>query len=222
VKQNSVKTIVIGAAGSALNIIEQIIDARDNYGNKHELSGILIDSFEKGSLIAGIPVVGSLADTQDFIKIKDYYFLFTLYKPEKLEERYGLLQSLKIPHPRFTNFIHPLSYISASSTFGTGNVVLANSVIQNHAIVGDFNIINSNVTIEHDSQLGNGNYLAAGSCIGSNVKIKNHCFIGLNSTIRENVILGDNVFVGMHSAVLDNFKNVVIAGVPAKSLKGKQ
>ena len=217
-KAERTKIIIIGAVGTALNIIEQIVDARNNYGLTYDPVGILIDSFKKGSLIAGIPVVGSLREVSAFIEDTELNFLFALYKPEKLKERYDLLKSLKIPISRFVNFFHPLSYISASLVSGTGNVVLSNSTIQSNVKIGYFNIINSNVTLEHDSLLGDGNFLASGVTIGSRVTIGNHCFFGLNSSVRENVILGSNVYTGMQSAVLKNFDNEIIAGIPAKPL----
>jgi acetyltransferase-like isoleucine patch superfamily enzyme len=202
-----------------LNIIDQIIDARNNYGHPFDPEGILIDSFNKGRMISGIPVIGTLKDVSEFLKKKELYFLFALYKPEELKTRYDLLVSLKIPITRFTNFFHPLSYRSGSFVCGTGNIVLSNSTIQSNVGMGYFNIINSNVTIEHDSKMGDGNFLAAGVTVGSKVLIGNHCFIGLNSSIRENIVLGNNVYTGMQSAVLQNYDNEIITGVPAKPLR---
>ena len=122
--------------------------------------------------------------------------------------------SFDIPRDRFTNFIHPLSYVSGNISIGRGNVILSNSSIQSGVTLGDYNIINSGVTIEHETSLGNGNFIAANACIGSKACIGNHCFVGLNSSVRENVSL-HNVFVGMHSLVLGNFSDCMIAGVPA-------
>ncbi len=78
------KIIIIGAVGTALNVIEQIIDARDNYRHSFEPEGILIDSLEKGALISGVPVIGALKDASLYFKERDLCFLFALYKPEKL------------------------------------------------------------------------------------------------------------------------------------------
>lgn len=215
------KIIIIGAVGTALNIIEQMLDARDNYNQPIDPAGIIIDSFEKGNMISGVPVLGTLKEIPVFLSEKDLYFLFALYKPEMLKERYELLQSLNIPLSRFMNFFHPGSYFSGSFSSGVGNIVLSNSTIQSNVILGNFNMINSNVSVEHDTIIGNGNFLAAGSCLGSNVHIGNHCFIGLNSSIRENIVLGNNVFVGMQSAVLKNFNDTVVTGIPAKQLRKK-
>jgi len=209
--------IIIGCVGTALNIIEQILDAKENYSLKIHLHGIVVDSFNKGSLISGVPVIGKTNDIPIFLKDKSINFLFALFKPDMMKERYKLMGKYKIPLERYANFIHPLSYISGSSAMGHGNVILSNSTIQSNVKMGNFNIINSNVTIEHETNLGNGNLIAANSCIGAKVDIGNCCFLGLNSSVRENVTLGNNVFAGMSSLIVNDFSNSRIKEHPAKS-----
>jgi sugar O-acyltransferase (sialic acid O-acetyltransferase NeuD family) len=216
---NNDKVYLIGAEGTARNIIEQINDARDKYGMDTGLSGIIIDSYKKGEIISGIAVTGGLKDIPSLLKDKRSRFIFALFKPEKMKERHELLLSLGIPAERFVNFIHPLAFVSGSVKTGTGNVILSNTTIQSEVIMGNYNIICSNVTIEHETVIGDTNFIAAGSVIGSKVEIGSHCFIGLNSSVRENTILGDNVLVGMHSLVLSNFSNCKVAGVPAREFK---
>jgi sugar O-acyltransferase (sialic acid O-acetyltransferase NeuD family) len=212
---NKNKVYIIGAEGTARNIIEQINDAREKHDMDIGLSGILIDSIEKGKMISGIPVIGGLKEIPSLLSIKESRFIFALYKPEKMKERHEFLLSFEIPIERFVNFIHPLAFVSASVRIGTGNVILSNTTVQSEGAIGNYNIINSNVTIEHEIIIGDANFIAAGSIIGSKVKIENHCFIGLNSSVRENTVLGDNVFVGMHSLVLRDLSNCKVVGVPA-------
>jgi len=210
------KVIIVGAIGTARNIIEQINDARDNHGYGMEIRGILIDTFTVGTQINGVNVIGSTDDIIKYIKEADTKFLFCLHKPELLADRFQLLKSYRIPLDRFTNFIHPFSYIAKSSNIGRGNIILSNSTVQSNVKLGNFNIINSNVTIEHETKIGNFNFIAANSCIGATVKIGNTNFFGLNTSIRENVKIGNNVFTGMNSLVLDDYSDCVIYGSPAK------
>lgn len=52
------------------------------------------------------------------------------------------------------------------------------------------------------------------------IKIGNNVFIGNNVVILPNVTIGDNVVIGAGSVVTKNIEdNVVIAGVPAKTIK---
>lgn len=93
----SEKIIIIGCVGTALNIIEQILDAKKNYSLNIQLKGIIIDSFEKGSLISGVPVIGNKEDIPSFVKDRNIKFLFALFKPERMKERYALMETLNIP-----------------------------------------------------------------------------------------------------------------------------
>ena len=215
------RIVVIGAVGTALNILYQIKDAILNYNYPAELEGVIIDDLKPGSSVGEFPVIGSTKDIKRLIKDTSFRFIFCLYRMDKMKERFDLLQSYKIKPERFINFVHPLAYTSPDLHLGTGNVILSNSAIQAGVQIGNNNIINSNVTIEHNTSIGNGNFFSASVCIGAIVNIGNHCFIGLNASVRENVRLDENVFVGMHSLVLNNFSNVAIAGIPAKPLKKK-
>ncbi len=212
------KIVIIGTEGTARNIIEQIDDAVKNHGFKVEVAGVVIDTYPSGSLVAGFPVLCGTRNIDILLNDNSISFIFALYKPDKLKERYNLLMSYRIPYERFTNFVHPMAYVAGSVRMGNGNVILSNSTVQSDVVIGNFNIINSSVTVEHETFLGDGNFIAANACIGSKVKIGSHCFIGMNSSVRENVTLGDELYVGMHSLVLKNYDNEVIMGIPAKPL----
>jgi acetyltransferase-like isoleucine patch superfamily enzyme len=212
------KIALIGAKGTALNILFQVHDAIMRYAYPMEIEGIIIDNQIPGDSVGPFKVIGSTLDITKFINETDLSFIFCLYRMDKMKERWDLLQRYKIPPDRMPNFVHPLSYNSADLQLGNGNVILSNSTIQAGVKLGNNNIINSNVTIEHDTVLGNGNFIAANTCIGSHVSIANHCFLGFNSSLRENVILGDKVFVGMHSMVLEDFDDCRVAGAPARKI----
>ena len=212
---------VIGAVGSALNILYQIKDAINNYHYPAELEGVIIDDIAPGNSVSEFPVIGSTKDIKRLVYDTDLRFIFCLYHMDKMKERYKLMLSYNIPSERFTNFVHPLAYVSPDLNIGTGNVILSNSSIQAGVKIGNYNIINSNVTIEHNTSIGNGNFISANVCVGAKVNIGEYCFIGLNSSVRGNVKLEENVFIGMHSLVLNDFSNTVVAGVPAKKLKRK-
>jgi sugar O-acyltransferase (sialic acid O-acetyltransferase NeuD family) len=212
------KIVVIGAVGTAMNILYQIKDAILNYNYPGVLEGFIIDDPDTGNSILDFKVIGTSKMIKKILADTDFKFIYSLYHKDKMEERYSLFESYSIPQERLANFVHPLSYASLDLQLGTGNIILSNSTIQSGVKIGNNNIINSNVTIEHNTSIGNGNFFSANSCVGSNVKISNHCFVGLNSSIRENTKLDNNVFIGMHSLVISNYNNVAVAGVPARPI----
>lgn len=208
--------IVIGGVGTALNVCEQIVDARERFGYPVNNVSIVIDTREKGEKISGFTVVGKTNDIQELVKDIGNKFIFCLHKQDRLSERYDLALSYGIPEDSYTSFIHPLSFIAKSAIIGYSSVVLSNSTIQSGVTLGNFNIINSNVTIEHETTLGNGNFISANCCIGAGVRIDNFCFLGLNSSVRENTTIGDNVYSGMNSLIINDYTGAKIKGQPAK------
>jgi len=213
------EVVIIGCAGTARNVIEQILDAELNHHAGIHLVGICIDTPETGSKIAGIPVIAKTSEIGNIVKETDYSFLFALFKPEKLAERLHLAKSYPVPINRWTNFIHPLAWIADSTTIGYGNIVLSNSGLMSDVTLGNFNMINAGVIIEHETKIGDGNFLAAGCTIGAEVKMNNANFLGLNSVVREKVNLGNSVYAGMGSLILNDFDRVLIFGQPASKQK---
>lgn len=207
--------ILIGAEGSARNVLEQIIDAAENFNIDIIIDGIVLDVKVPGSFIQGIPVLGGKDIIPKLLRETDSKFLFCLYRPDIMAERGKLLVELNIPIERFANFTHPSVYISRSVKMGLGNIILSHSTIQSNVTIGNFNFINSNITIEHETKIGNSNFIAANCVIGAKVWLKQYNFIGLNTSIRENIIL-DKVFVGMHSLIINNYNDCLIMGIPAK------
>jgi sugar O-acyltransferase (sialic acid O-acetyltransferase NeuD family) len=202
----SIKIIIIGGRGTALNIAEQIIDAKENFSEKYELLGFANDVLTDNDL-NNIPVVCKIEEINNYYKFNDVKFIFALYKPEKMKERSQLLMRLAIPCEKQISFRHPNSYISPSCTMGFGNVILSGTHIHNTVRIGNNNIINSSVVIEHDVKILNFNFISAHAVIGSNTSIKSGCFIGLNSSVRENVSIADFTFIGMGSTILKNIEN---------------
>lgn len=211
------RIVIFGGKGTAINIAEQIEDARLRFGIKIKVIGFAIDDPSLGSEIAGFPVVCRIHDAWSSFKDTDVEFIFALYRPDVMFERLELLYQLGIPPLRFTNFIHPSVYLSPSVSLGYGNVILSQSCLQSRVSLGNYNIINSNVMIEHESNILDGSFVAACSCIGARVQIGTGAFIGLNSTIRENVTIADYSFVGMAAGVLRSvYQGEVVYGLPAR------
>ena len=127
-----------------------------------------------------------------------------------------------IPDDRFLSFIHPTSLISKSVEIGSGNIILANVVLNCNVKMGKFNTMHTGSFIAHDTIIGNNNFIAAHTCIGSNIEIEDGNFFGLNCSVRNFVKIGRNNIVGMASNVIKKIdNNTIVIGNPAKILKYK-
>lgn len=223
-KENK-KIIILGGIGNAVNVAEQIIDANDKYNFKDEFLGFAFDNESFGDQINGFPLLGKTREIyKEYGKYKDVFFLYQMYRPDRLKERALWLPEFSIPTERYYNFIHPSATVCKSVSMGFGNIIHAGCVLNVNVRLGNHNTINSTCLIAHDTVVGDNNFFAAHSVIGSNVAISNYVFTGLNATVNNQVNIVDNVMVGMGSVVMKdiNEPNQIVIGSPAKKLRNHE
>lgn len=211
------KIIIIGGRGTAIVIADQIYDAYVRYGRSIEVLGLALDDLSNGDHISGYPILCPIKELYEkYGKYEDVKFIYSLYRPDVIEERTKILYNLQIPEEKFVNFIHPSVMLAKSASIGIGNILLANVVVNCNAKIGNFNTVNSGTLLGHDIVIGNNNYFAGQVCVGSGLKIGNMNFIGLNSSIRNGISIGDTNIIGMASNITKNVTNDnVLYGNPA-------
>ncbi len=211
------KIIIIGGRGTAIVIADQIVDAKERFGAKIDVLGLALDDRSGGDEINGYPILCDIKDLYDkYGAFKDVKFIYSLYRPDVMEERTKILYNLEIPIEKFTNFIHPSVMLAKSAVLGYGNIFLANVVVNCNAKLGNFNTVNSGTLLGHDINVGNNNYFAGQVCVGSSLKIGDMNFIGLNTSIRNGINMGDLNIVGMASNITkDVADNNILYGNPA-------
>jgi sugar O-acyltransferase (sialic acid O-acetyltransferase NeuD family) len=210
--------IIFGGKGTAVNLAEQIEDARRRFNYPMRVIGFAIDDPTLGNEIAGFPVVtGTRTAWHEFAR-REVSFLYALYRPDVMRRRSELLAELGVPAERFANFIHPLAYVAPSVRIGRGNAVLAHATVMHGVSLGSHGIFNSSTVVEHDSRVGDCAFLAAGAVLGSRVTLGKGVFVGLNAAVREAVAVGDYAFVGMGSVVVrDVPPGAKVFGSPARA-----
>ncbi|WP_282070203.1 hypothetical protein [Olleya namhaensis] len=215
------KIIIIGGIGTAVNIAEQIQDAKEKFDFKDEFIGYAFDDESFNGEINGYPILSNSYNVYEKYKDqKDVKFIYQLYRPDKLEERTALLNTFNIPLERFYTFVHPLATVAKSAKLGFGNAIHANCVINVNSKIGNHNTLNSNCLIGHDTTIGNNNFFAAHSCVGSNIKIEDYVFVGLNAALNNFIKVESNVMIGMGSNVIKSIEsNQLVLGNPAKFIR---
>lgn len=211
------KIIIIGGRGTAVVIADQILDAIDRFNYPAELLGFAFDDPELTEVL-DLPVLcHSYEVLEKYGKFDDVEFIYQLYRPDLIKVRSELRDSFNIPIGKYHNFIHPSAYVARSASMGRGNVLLANTVVNSHAVIGNHNTFNSGDLVGHDTVIGDSNFFAAQVCIGSGLHIGNMNFVGLNSSLRNEITLGNEVVVGMASNVTKSLPDHAVAyGNPAK------
>lgn len=211
------KIIIIGGRGTAIVIADQIYDAQSRFNVPIEVLGLALDDIAGGDTISGYRILCGIKELYEkYGKYNDVKFLYSLYRPDCMDERTKILYDLNIPLDKFTNFIHPSVMLARSAKIGVGNVFLANVVVNCNALIGNFNTINSGALLGHDIQVGDNNYFAGQVCVGSGLQIGNKNFFGLNTSIRNGICIGNSNIVGMSSNITKDVTDLnVLYGNPA-------
>ncbi|MCF7911490.1 MAG: NeuD/PglB/VioB family sugar acetyltransferase [Candidatus Cloacimonetes bacterium] len=211
--------IIIGGEGNGSVIADAITDAHLRGSTSARIYGFLNDRMNKGDLIAGYPVLGSLADVQFYLK-QDCRFVYAIYRIDGQKQRIELFRNLKISEDSMLTFIHPLAYVAPSARIGQGVIIMPQVSVSAEAVIGDCCLLMVHATIGHNTVLGSHCHLAAQSCLSSHVTLEEGVHIGLNATVREHLTLKKNSTLGMGSVLLNDIcEQDIWAGNPARFIR---
>lgn len=211
--------IIIGGEGNGSVIADAVTDARLRGSTSARIYGFLNDRMKKGDMIAGYPVLGSLADVQFYFK-QDCRFVYAIYRIDGQKERIELFRSLNIPMESLFTFIHPLAYVAPSAKIGRGVIIMPQVSVSSEAIIGDCCFLMVNSSVGHNTVIASHCHLAAQCCLSSHVLLEEGVHIGLNATVREHLTLKKYSTLGMGSVLLNDISEQDIwAGNPAKFLR---
>lgn len=121
---------------------------------------------------------------------------------------------------KFTNIIHPISYVDESVKMGIGNFIAQFTNLGAESKIGAFNIINTNANLEHESEIGNFNHLAPSSTICGRTIIEDNIFLGTNAVLIEKINIAKNTIIGAGSVVTKSITSSggKFVGTPAKKI----
>jgi sugar O-acyltransferase (sialic acid O-acetyltransferase NeuD family) len=187
--------VIIGAGGHGKVVADIIIKSGDS------VIGFLDDGLEKGTLVLGFPVLGSIHEIDWF---KQYSFIIAI----------GNNHTRKKIAENFTEFnyytaIHPAAVIGLDVEVGIGTVVMANAVVNPSSVIGNHCIINTGAVIEHDNQLKDYVHLSPNSATGGTVQIGELTHIGLGASIRNNITITSGCLIGAGSLIV---KDISVKG----------
>jgi len=123
----------------------------------------------------------------------------------------------KYSNINFPNLIHPsVKYDRASTKFGKGILINANSVLTVNVVLGDFVLINFLCGIGHETIIGRGSVINPSTAISGGVNIGEGTMIGAGSKIIQYSNIGDYSVLGAGSVVINDIpSNSLAVGIPA-------
>lgn len=211
--------IIIGAGGTAQEIVETLLFINDSGGGERwEIVGFLDDNEPLwNTSIDGYPVLGPLSEASSYANC---VFVNAIGSPRNWLKRPGIIDRIAIPRERFVNVIHPTAVVARTATLGRGLVILQHVTIGSHAYVGDHVTILAGTIVNHHSRIGDFCCLCAGVCVSGNVTVHRNGYIGTGAVIRDGVVVGENCLIGMGSVVVGPVEpNTVVSGNPARVLR---
>ena len=201
------RVIVIGASGHGKVAADIVRSSGDT------LLGFLDDNALLPPEIAGIPVLGKVADYANY---PDASFVIGIGSSAVREKIARQLDGV-----RWYTAIHPAAVVSALDVqVGEGSVVMANAVLNPSARVGKHSIINTAAVVEHDNRIGDFAHVSVGARLGGTVSIGNHSWIGMGATVSNNVSICACCMIGAGAVVIRDIKESgTYVGVPAGKIK---
>lgn len=201
----SKNVVVIGASGHGKVIADTIIKSGD------KVVGFLDDGVDKGSLVAGIEVLGKIGDYKIF---ENCEFIIAIGNPNI---RRKIANDLPV---KWYTAIHPSAVISSLEVeVGEGTVVMANAVINSSAKIGKHCIINTASIVEHDNKLGDYVHISPNSALAGGVSVGKMTHIGVGACVKNNVNIAPNCTIGAGAVVVKDISEIgTYIGVPARKM----
>ena len=188
--------VLIGGGSHAGSCIDVLL-----LEGKWKIRGIIERKQHSLDTALGYPVLGEDSDLENLVEVKAPVLIAVGQLPSSFIRRsiYERASKLGVVFPTVQS---PLSYVSSSTSLGSGTIVMHGAIVNNNAHVGRQCIINTKALIEHDCSVGDFTHVSTGALINGGVSIGQGCFLGSGSTIREGIEIGDDVVVGAGVTVM--------------------
>lgn len=182
-----------------------------------KISGILDSQLEKGSTVAGIPVIGNdemLLELYEHGIRNACIAVGSVKDNSKRKALYG-----KVKHAGFSipALVHPSAIISGKSQIREGAQIMAGAIVQTDSIIGENTIVNTGAIVEHDCTVGKHAHICPGAALSGNCLIGEGAFIGAGATVLQGIKIGSNSIVSAGAVVINDVPdNAKVIGVPAR------
>lgn len=210
------KTVIVGAGGHAKVVVDLFREA-----GGHELAG-LIDSVAIGTLVNGLPIIGS---DDDFARLRNEGITHAHVAIGNNHRRLALARDLQELGFTLTNAISPAAVISPSAILGGGIAIMAGAVVNADSRLDDACILNTCSSLDHDGHIAEGAHVGPGCALAGNVRVGRLAFLGVGTCAIPGTEIGEEAVIGAGSCVIRSVPAGATAyGVPARvvpTIQGK-
>lgn len=169
--------------------------------NQYEVIGFLDDGYPSGQEVAGIQVLGGMAQLPNLYASGLRMGVNGIGGISDPTSRIKVYKALDTEGFFCPTVVHPTAFIELSAALADGNQVYPFAYIGTHVRVGFGCIINTGVIISHDCQLANYVNLSPGATLAGGVEVGEDALIGMRATINLGVKVGRKARIGNGATV---------------------
>jgi sugar O-acyltransferase (sialic acid O-acetyltransferase NeuD family) len=202
--------LILGASGTGLDVL----DLLDAVGGHRCLGFLDDDTLKQGTELAGVPVVGRLADAARWPTAR---LVDALGSPRSFRVRPTITARTGASPERFLTLIHPRAVVSPRATVGAGCLIYPGAVIGPHVVLGGHVIVLANSVVNHDTTVGEWTIITSGVNVSGRVRIGSACYLGTGCAVIHDGCVGDGALVGMGAVVIREVPaGATVVGNPAR------
>lgn len=210
------KIAILGSGGFAREVLCLIQDINKK-NQTYDVLGFIDNSIKKGTLVNGLPVIGS---DDEILKSNKSMSLALAFGEPKLKKK--VATKYISSNFDFPNLIHP-SVILGSQDYirmGKGCIICAGNILTTNIELGDFITLNLACTVGHDTIIGSYSSFMPSCNISGEVNIQDCVYGGTGVKIINQIVVGSNAILGAGAVVSKSIPaNCTAVGVPAKPIK---
>lgn len=181
--------------------IRQYAENTKNY----KVVGFFDDFEEKGKLINGIPVFGTISDVEEVFNegAFDCLFFAAAYNNFQFRENAFIRLKGKVP---FATIIMPTAQVSAGVKIGEGVFIGDGCFIAANTQIEDNVFIHGSSHIGHDNHIDSHTYISGRFDTAGFCTIGKRCFIGIRVCVSDHITICDDAWIGLACVVAKDIK----------------
>jgi sugar O-acyltransferase (sialic acid O-acetyltransferase NeuD family) len=197
----------------------QLIAYHAIHDHHYNVVGFFDDYKVAGTIVNGLPVLGTLNDLLPYHKAGKFDVLLLAIGYKHFTKRKECFEMFKEKVP-FGKIIHSSVYVADTAIIGDGTFILPGCILDHNVEIEENVLINTGSCVAHDSKIGSHSFLSPRVAIAGFVKIGSCCNIGINTTIIDNITIVDNVQTGGGTVVIKSLQTAgLYVGNPAKFIR---
>jgi sugar O-acyltransferase (sialic acid O-acetyltransferase NeuD family) len=201
--------LVYGGGGHG----KSLVDLLRSLGS-YRIVGIVDDALEPGTLIMGLPVLGSSAILPGLAEKGVRLAVNAVGGIGNIGVRIQVFQKLAQAGFACPAVVHPSAWVEPSASLAAGVQVFPQAYVGSEVQLGYGAIVNSSAVVSHDCRVGDYANISPGAILAGEVQVEPAALVGMGATINLQVKIGAGARIGNGATVKSDVpeKGVVRAG----------